>query len=451
MQKNDEIILEITGYTSEGSGIGRAEGMAVFVPMTAKGDIVKVKILKIKKTYAYGKAEKILSPAKCRIQNTCPSFLQCGGCVYRHISYAAECEIKADKVFGAVKHIGGINLPPMPIIASDNPDNYRNKAQYPIAEDGSTGFYAFHSHRIIKCDFCKLQPEIFSEITRICSDWTVENKISIYNSELHNGLLRHLYIRFAEKTDEIMICLVINGSELPKHEDLTNRLKSVLGGRLKSLQININREKTNVIMGDKCLVVYGEPYITDILCGIKVRLSPLSFYQVNRSTAEKLYKKAAEYAQPDGKKVLDLYCGAGTVGLSMARRAKKVIGVEIIPDAVKDARFNAKLNGIENAEFICADAFKAAKQLNDEKITPDVIIVDPPRKGCTKELIDTVAYGFKPERVVYISCDPATFARDLKLFEQEGYILKEYTPVDMFPRTAHVETVAILSRKSDDK
>ena len=243
-----------------------------------------------------------------------------------------------------------------------------------------------------------------------------------------------------------MAVAVINGESLPFSDDFVERLLSVCGENLHSVQLNINREKTNVILGNKCKLLYGEEYITDILCGVKVRLSPLSFYQVNRATAEKLYAKAAEYAEPDGKTVLDLYCGAGTIGLSMAHKAKRIIGAEIVPEAIEDAKYNARLNGIENAEFICADAAKAAKLLNEKGLNPDVIILDPPRKGCSPELIDTVAKDFHPERVVYVSCDPATLARDIKLFSEKGYTLKEYTPVDMFPRTAHVECCAMICR-----
>ncbi len=450
MQKNDEIEIEITDMTDEGSGIGRFDGMAVFVPCTAVGDRARVLVLKVKKTYAFGKLLEIITPSPDRTENDCPSFNRCGGCVYRHISYSAEFRIKKTKVYETVKRIGGVDLKPNEIIGSDSPDRYRNKAQYPVAEDGALGFYSFHSHRIAPCDGCALQPEIFDKIAAVFTEWIRDNKVSIYNEQVHRGLLRHIYLRLAEKTGEIMAVAVINGENLPFANDLINRLLSVCGENLKSVQININREKTNVILGEKCRVLYGGEYITDILCGVKIRLSPLSFYQVNRATAEKLYKKAAEYAAPDGKVILDLYCGAGTIGLSMAKAAKQIIGAEIVPEAVEDARFNAKLNGIENAEFICADVAKAAKELSERRISPDVVILDPPRKGCSAGLIDTVAESFRPERVVYVSCDPATLARDIKLFTEKGYFLAEYTPVDMFPRTAHVETVALLGRQNSD-
>ena len=450
MQKNDEIEIEITDMTDEGSGIGRFDGMAVFVPGTAVGDMAFVRVLKVKKTYAFGKLLKIIAPSPDRTENDCPSFPRCGGCVYRHISYSAELRIKYSRVYETVKRIGGVDLKPREIIKSDSPDRYRNKAQYPVAEDGALGFYSFHSHRIAPLNGCALQPEIFDKIAAVITEWVRENGVSVYNEQSHRGLLRHIYIRLAEKTGEIMVVAVVNGENLPFAEDLINRLLSVCGESLKSVQLNINCEKTNVILGDKCKVLYGGEYITDILCGVKLRLSPLSFYQVNRATAEKLYKKAAEYAAPDGKVILDLYCGAGSIGLSMANRAKQIIGAEIVPEAVGDARFNAKLNGIENAEFICADAAKAAKELSERGISPDAVILDPPRKGCSPELIGTVAEAFSPERVVYVSCDPATLARDIKLFSQKGYSLTGYTLVDMFPRTAHVETVVQLVRKKPD-
>ncbi len=445
MQKNDEITISITDMTTEGSGVGKHEGMAIFVPLTAVGDIARIKILKVKKSYAFGKLVALVTPSQDRIENTCPSFNRCGGCVYRHISYKAECDIKSNKVYEVIKRIGGVDMKPQPIIPSANPDRYRNKAQYPVGMNGELGFYAFHSHRIIGCEGCLLSPKIFDKIAAVCSDWIKDYNISIYNEEKHKGLLRHIYLRIAEQTEEIMVCAVINGSTLPHSDDLVNRLLLLCGNKLKSVQFNINTADTNVILGTECKVIYGEKYITDILCGVKVRLSPLSFYQVNRTSAEKLYNKAAEYAKPENKVILDLYCGAGTIGLSLANRAKKIIGAEIIPEAVTDARFNAELNGIKNAEFICADAAEAAKELSIRGLTPDTVIVDPPRKGCSAELIDTITKDFKPERVVYVSCDPATLARDIKLFTEKGYHLTEYTPVDMFPRTSHVETVASLS------
>lgn len=446
MKKNDEFIINITDVTNEGSGVGKCDGMAVFVPLTAVGDTVKVKALKVKKNYAFGKALEIINPSDDRIINDCDVFNKCGGCVYRHISYDAECKLKENKVYEVIKRIGGVDLKPQPIIPSDRVECYRNKAQYPVSLDGKVGFFAFHSHRIIPCGDCKLQPEVFSQIIAVTEDWIKEYNISIYDEEKHSGLLRHIYIRFAEVTNEIMFTAVINGDTLPYNENLINALILLLGDRLKSVQININKKDTNVILGDKCEVLYGDKYITDVLCGVKVRLSPLSFYQVNRNMAENLYNKACEYARPENKDILDLYCGAGTIGLSMAEKAKSIIGVEIIPQAIEDAKFNADLNGIKNAEFICGDATLAANELKKRNIHPETVIVDPPRKGITPELIDTIANNFSPERVVYVSCDPATLARDIKIFTENGYKLKEYTSVDLFPRTSHVECCVLLCK-----
>lgn len=446
MQKNDLIEIKITDIASDGSGVGRCGGAVVFVPLTAAGDLVRVKILKVKKNCAYARLEEIVSPSPDRTANGCNAFRQCGGCVFRHISYSAELRHKYNKVYECMKRIGGIDLKPQPIIPSPKTEGYRNKAQYPVSPNGAVGFFAPRSHRIIPCGGCALQPEAFGRIADSFSDWIRAHDISVYDETSHRGLIRHLYIRIAEKTDEIMVCAVINGDTLPFAEDLTARLKSVCGDALKSLQYNINRENTNVILGSECRVVYGQEFITDILCGLKIRLSPLSFYQVNRSAAEILYAKAAEYASPQGKDILDLYCGAGTIGLSMAGKARSVIGAEIIPEAVKDARFNATLNGIKNAEFLCADAARAAEELALRGVTPGAVIADPPRKGLSPELIKTVSQKISPPRIVYISCDPATLARDAKLFTAEGYSLAEYTPLDMFPRTAHVETAALFTR-----
>ncbi len=445
MQKNQEFILDIEAVSTDGSGIGRVDGMAVFVPLTAVGDKAKVKILKVKKNYAFGKLISLIKSSKSRIDNDCAAFRQCGGCVYRHIGYEAESAIKQSAVYENIKRIGGIDMPPKTII-TDKPNRYRNKVQSPITADYKSGFYAVHSHRIIPCEECLLQPEIFGRITDFVTDWAKINDISIYDETEHKGFLRHIYIRRGEKTGEIMVCLVANGEILPESDSLVDGLLSVCGDSLKSVVLNINKKDTNVILGEKCKNIYGDGYITDILCGTKVRLSALSFYQVNSVMAEKLYNKAREYANPKDKNIIDLYCGAGTIGLSMAKEAKSIIGVEIIPEAIKDAEYNAKLNGIENARFICADATEAAKQLAKEGITADTVIVDPPRKGCSVEVINTIADSFKPQSVVYVSCDSATLARDIKIFAERGYELVEYTPCDLFPRTAHVETVAILSR-----
>lgn len=446
MKKNEFCEITITAMSSEGSGIGRCEGLAVFVPQTAIGDVCRVKILKVKSNCAYAKVEEIITPSPDRCEFDCPVFSKCGGCVYRHITYEAELGIKQQRIEDCIKRIGGVDMSAKSIVSGDS-SRYRNKAQYPVADDMTVGFYQNHSHRIISSGDCALQPSEFYAVCNIFTDWIKKKNFSIYNEESGKGLIRHLYIRKAEATDEIMVCVVINGKSLPDVNEFVVALCEKLGNQLKTVVININREKTNVILGNVCQTVFGDGHIFDILCGKKIRINPLSFYQVNRRMAEKLYNKAAEYAEPEGKCVLDLYCGAGTIGLSMADRADSIIGVEIVTEAVKDAEFNAQNNGVTNAEFICADAAKAAENLKKEGVKPDIVIVDPPRKGCSEELLHTIAEDFCPERLVYVSCDPATLARDVKILSSLGYELKEYTPFDLFPRTHHVETVAKLERR----
>ena len=450
IKKNDVIELEITSATAEGSGVGKtANGMAVFVPLSAVGDLLEVKILKVKKSYAFGKIERILKPSAARIEPDCGCYSKCGGCVWRHIGYDEECRIKQQKVKDAVERIGGISSAIMPIIPCGKTDRYRNKAQFPVGRDKDgrvlTGFYAFHSHRVIDCEDCALQPKIFSEVVKVTKEFVELTDASIYDEATGKGRLRHLYVRLGELTGELMVCYVVNGNGL-KGEDLLIKMLRERLPNLKTVIFNSNRENTNVILGSKNRVAYGDGYITDVLCGLRFKISPFSFWQVNRGQAEKLYAKAKEYANLKKDDVLlDLYCGTGTIGLTMAGNCKKLIGVEIIEDAVRDAEQNAAENNIGNAEFICSDAASAAKRLKDKNLCPNVVIVDPPRKGCGEELVKTIA-EMKPGRVVYVSCDPATLARDLKYFEESGYITRELTPVDMFPRTAHVETVVLITR-----
>ncbi|MBR4072587.1 MAG: 23S rRNA (uracil(1939)-C(5))-methyltransferase RlmD [Clostridia bacterium] len=448
MKKNDIVTLKIEGMSAEGSGIGKVDSMAVFVPLAAVGDELKVKIVKVKSRYCYGIIEEIIKPSANRTGCDCEVFRRCGGCVYRHISYESECNIKFERVYNAVKRIGEQDMLPCPIISANSVNRYRNKAQYPVTDEGKAGFFATHSHRIIPCDDCRLQPEEFTKAAELIGDWIRDNGISVYNEAAHTGLIRHIYVRKAFATGQLMVCLVINGDYVPFKDKLIDLLVSNFGENLKSVQLNINTKNTNVILGDKCKLLYGEEYITDVLCGVKIRISPLSFYQVNRDMAEKLYLKAAEYVQPKNKNILDLYCGAGTIGLSMAKAAKTVIGVEIIPEAIEDAKYNAENNGIENVRFICADAKAAAEQLAREGIRPDAVIVDPPRKGCDGEVLKIIAENFAPQRIVYVSCDPATLARDIKILNGFGYSLSQYTPVDLFPRTAHVECCVLLCRES---
>ena len=454
MKKNDIVKLKITSATAEGSGVGKTEdNIVVFVPMTAIGDEIEARILKVKKTYAFGKIEKIITPSSARISPDCPNFSKCGGCVWRHISYDEELKIKSQKVRDAVERIGGISTEFRPIIGSERVNRYRNKAQLPIGRDREggavLGFYAFHSHRIIDCDDCALQPEIFKTVMDVTRDFIERTNTDIYDESTGKGRLRHLYIRLGEVTNELMVCYVVNGNGLKQEDMLVKMLRESLPN-LKTVVFNSNREKTNVILGNKNRVAYGKGYITDVLCRLKFKISPFSFWQVNRAQTEKLYSKAKEYAKLSGDEVLlDLYCGTGTIGLTMAQDCKQLVGVEIVEDAVNDAKANAEANEINNARFICADAPTAAEQLRKEGTAPDVVILDPPRKGCGEELVKTIR-KMNPKRVVYVSCDPATLARDLKYFAENGYITQEVTPCDMFPRTAHCETVVLLSRKMPD-
>ena len=447
VNKNDEFKLNITGYTSEGGGVGKYDGQAIFVENVAVGDEILCHIIKAKKTYAIGKAIKILKPSKSRIEPECESFKSCGGCSYSHITYEEELHLKEQKVKDAFERIGGLSPVLKPIIPSPQTSRYRNKAQYPVKRENgilNIGFYAKKSHRVIDGGDCLLQPTDFSVIIEIFRKWINNNSITVYNEDICKGLIRHIYLRKAFETGEIMVCVVINGASLPYADELIEALKTVKG--FKTLVVSINHLNTNVVLGDNYEAIYGDGYITDILCGVKIKISPLSFYQVNRDGAELLYKKAAEYVDPkETDDILDLYCGAGTIGLSMATKVKSIIGVEIISEAIEDAKVNAQINGYTNTRFICADAEEAAQQLKAENITPATVILDPPRKGCSGELLKTVA-EINPFKIVYVSCDPATLARDAKRLAELGYIVKEATPVDMFPRTAHVETVCLLSK-----
>ncbi len=456
LEKNQVIPLKITGMTAEGSGVGRyisdgdERGLAVFVPFTAVGDLINCHIVKVNPTHAYGRVEEILEPSSNRIEleGDCSTFGRCGGCVWRHTSYEAELDYKWQRVADALKRIGGLDILPQPIVGADNPDAYRNKAQYPVIPGEHRlmiGFYAPRSHRVVEQHHCLLQPLLFGDIVDLISRWAKKAGVTAYDEATQKGLLRHIYIRQAEVTGEVMVGLVCTSGKVPQIDTLVELLKEKVAG-LASVMVNINREKTNVILGVNEFVVWGKDYITDELCGLRFRLSMRSFYQVNRRQAEKLYTLAAEAAGLTGSEtVFDLYCGTGSIGLTMAKKAGQVIGVEIIEQSVEDARRNAAENDIDNARFICSDAAKAAEMLKSEGVNPDIVVLDPPRKGCDAELINTIA-EMSPKRVVYISCDPATLARDLKRFDELGYKTQSVVPVDMFPRTAHVETVCLLSK-----
>lgn len=450
LKKNDEIELSITALSSEGSGVGHYEGMAVFVDGAAVGDLLKMHIIKVKSSYAVGKIVRIIKPSKHRITPDCPVYDRCGGCSYRHIRYEQELEVKRQRVEDALRRIGGLDISVDEIIRGEATDGYRNKAQYPIGFDaaGKTviGFYAKKSHRIIDCRRCALQPPEFEAIVNTIAKWAAESGVSFYDEEKHKGLLRHIYLRKGRATKQTMVCLIINGDSVPKKEKLIKMLTET-DETVCSVVLNSNREKTNVILGEKCTTVFGSDFIEDELCGLTFEISPLSFYQVNPAGAELLYQKAAEMAELKKTDILlDLYCGAGTIGLSMADKVEKVVGAEIIEQAIENAKENAERNGIENAEFFCSDAAEISAKLLERGFRPNVIVLDPPRKGCSREMVDT-AVKLNPERIVYVSCDPATLARDCKLFGELGYEAKKAVAVDMFPRTVHVETVCLMSRK----
>ena len=448
LKKNDIIKAEIEGMTSEGSGVAHHEGMAVFVPCSARGDVAELHIIKVTGNYAVGKIKTLLQPGEGRCEPDCPSFPQCGGCTFRHITYAEECRVKLQRVNDAIKRIGGIDRAADEFIASDFPDRYRNKAQLPFGSQSGQavfGFYAERSHRIIPFGDCLLQPEIFGAIAQATANFLDDTPNDIYDENTGKGRFRHLYIRRGFATGEIMVCAVVNANGLVSEDEFIRRIRAV-SPEIKSIVINVNREKTNVILGGKCRTAWGSDVIRDKLCGVTFEISPLSFYQVNRAQAERLYRKAAEYAGLDGSQVLfDLYCGTGTIGLTMASKVKMLYGIEKVSDAVKNAVRNAEINGIANARFFCDDVSEGAERLLNEGISPDVIVIDPPRKGCSAAAI-AVVDRLAPEKLVYISCDPATLARDAARLRECGWRLERYAAVDMFPRTANVETVALFTR-----
>ena len=447
MNKNDIVTIEIFDVTEDGKGVGRYENTIVFVPFSAVGDTVSVRIIKVLKNYCVGKLFKIITPSKDRVTPDCKYFSKCGGCAYRHINYESELRLKSKRVEDCIKRIAKIDLSAKPIVSDKKTMRYRNKAQLPVGEGNAIGFFANHSHRIIEIDDCLLQPELFTAAVNALKKWMTATNVSVFDGQSGKGLLRHFYLRCSKDANSIMAVLVINGEDVPDRELLVSTLQNALGKRLKSVLLNINKKNNNVILGYENKLIFGEEQITDTICGISVNLSANSFYQVNRDMAELLYDKAKEYAKPQNADVLDLYCGTGTIGLTMSKEAKSIIGVEIVEDAIRDAKKNAELNGIRNAEFICGDAAFAVTKLKERNIKPDVVILDPPRKGCDASVLKIVAEDFYPERIVYVSCEPSTLARDISILKTLGYALKEYTPFDLFPRTSHVETVCLLCKQ----
>lgn len=450
IKKNDIIRVQISDFTSDGHGVAKKDSMVIFVKEAAPFEILDVKILKVKKNYAFAKIENIIERSNNRIYPDCNVYSKCGGCTYRHISYEAELKLKQKRVKDALERIGGfkdINI--TDIVGSDNYNFYRNKALVPVGKNKENnklmmGFYASHSHRIIDCSDCKLHSQVFKTALEAVSEWMNMTQLQPYDETKGLGIIRHIYLRIAEKTDQLMVCIVANARNLKNEDLLIDILKNRLPN-LKSVMLNINTKNTNVVLSDEYIKLYGEDYIVDELCGLQFKISAESFYQINRSQAEKLYTIAKEYACLDKNDiVLDLYCGTGTIGLTMAKDIKKLIGVEIVKKAVDNAKENAKLNNIKNAQFICSDAKDAAREILKSNC-PNVIIIDPPRKGCDNVLLKNIL-EINPDKIIYISCDPGTLSRDLKIL-CDNYNIEIVTPVDMFPRTVHVEAVALLKRK----
>ena len=470
MQKNELVKVKIEDIGVGGEGIGKVDGYTLFIKDAIIGDVVEAKVMKAKKNYGYARLMNVLTPSEDRVEEVvCPMARKCGGCQIQEMKYPAQLAFKESKVRGNLERIGEVPGELLdqimhPVVGMDGegmqPFRYRNKAQFPIGTDKdgrvTAGFYAGRTHSIIGNTDCVLGVEVNEEILNCILDFMEEFEIPAYDEVKHKGLVRHVLLRYGFKTDEIMVCLVINGKTIPHCHDLVGRLRQIPG--MTSITLSSNTAKTNVIMGDTIRLLWGQEFITDYIGEIKYQISPLSFYQVNPVQTEKLYGLALDYAGLTGNEtVWDLYCGIGTISLFLAKKAKQVYGVEIIPQAIDDARNNAKINDITNAEFYVGKAEEVLpeyykeyeKTHNGEKAHADVIVVDPPRKGCEESLLQTIV-DMQPEKVVYVSCDSATLARDVKFLRANGYELKDVTPVDQFPHTVHVETVVLLSHKKAD-
>ena len=457
LQKNQLLTLRIERLSNDGSGVAHSsEGEAVFVPGTAPGDEAQVRIVKDCGRYAFGILDKLLTPSPDRIPVDCAVAGPCGGCSLRHLDYAAELRAKQESVADAFRRIGGLDVPVLDALSSPEVDRYRNKVQFPVGRDKDgapcIGFYAGRTHRIVPCPDCKLQPGVLNDIGNTLCAFFAAHGIQPYDEERGKGLVRHIFLRRGAHSGQIMVCLVCTRPKLPHSDELVALLREKFRD-IATILINVNAKKTNVILGEESVTLYGPGFIEDTLCGVPVRLGPLSFYQVNTLAAERLYGVAAEYAQLEPDDVLlDLYCGMGTIGLSMAGHCRELIGVEIIPEAIDSAKANAARMGdavAAKSRFFCADAGEAAARLAAEGLRPDVIMLDPPRKGCDETTLSAVAQ-MSPRRVVYVSCNPSTAARDAAWLGQHGYRAEKVQPVDLFPRTKHVETVVLLSKGEID-
>ncbi len=466
--KNSDYRISIEDMGNDGEGIGHIDGLTVFVKDTVIGDVAIVKIIKLKKNIAYGKLVELIKPSEFRVQPVCTISNKCGGCTMQHMDYKKQLEYKWNKVANCLKRIGGIDDPrdimECPAYGMENPYNYRNKAQFPVGrdKDGNVviGFYAGRTHSIIDTKTCAIGAKVNDDIIEIVREFIEKYNITTYNEETGNGLFRHILIRVGFATNEIMVCFILNGERIPHCSELIESLANING--MTSISINVNMEKTNRILGDKCITLWGQDYITDYIGDVKYRISPQSFYQVNPAQTKVMYDKALSYADLSGNEVVwDMYCGIGTISLFLAKKAKKVYGVEIVPQAIVDAKNNARINNITNVEFYTGKAeevvpniYKLAKDNTNcttqdasyEAANADVVVVDPPRKGCDAVLLETIV-KMNPKRIVYVSCDPATLARDVKILGDSAYTLRKVAVVDNFCHSRHVESVALLVKE----
>ncbi len=450
LRKNAVYETEITDYTADGMGVAHAEGCAVFIPNAIAGERVRISIVHAGKNKAIGKIEAILSRSTHRIVRDCPWAKLCGGCDFRHMDYEEELRLKSQRVRDALTRLGGWDPGDIPIAGAKKLTGYRNKAIFPVGiYKGKTeaGFYRARTHSLIPADRCLLQNDAANRVRQAVVDYARAYRVSVYDEQSRTGALRHIFVRTADATGQVMVCLIVNGTALPREAELCKQLRAAVPG-LSSVILCTNTRPGNAIMGEVFRTLWGQDAIEDELCGLRFRLSPRSFYQVNHDQAEVLYKKAAQFAAlTKNDTVLDLYCGTGTITLHLAGQAGRAIGVELVDAAIADAKQNAARNGIDNARFFCADAGQAAAKLLEEGLRPDVVVVDPPRKGLAPDVVETVT-EMAPDRVVYVSCDPATLARDVARFRVLGYAPRQAECVDLFPRCAHVETVCLLTHTS---
>ena len=448
LAKNQEHTVTIEGYGEGGMGVARIDGRVVFVHGALRGETCRVLILKTLKSVAFAKVLEVIEPSSERMESDCPYFPRCGGCTYRHMSYEEELRLKKQRVQDNLARIGGSAVVVEEILGAADTLRYRNKAQYPVSKDGRVGFYRARTHEVIECEQCLLVKSEADAAAEALREYMRRCRVAGYDEKTGRGLVRHLYVR-SNAAGESLICVLVNGNKLPQEETLVALLRDACP-KCTGIVLGTNTKKGNVILGDRYRTLWGDDRLEDTLCGKRFLLSVPSFYQVNRTQAERLYAKAIEFADLTGQEtVLDLYCGAGTITLALSDHAKKVLGAEIVPEAINDARENAVRNGVKNVEFFCGDASDVAKKLAQEHLRPDVITVDPPRKGLAPDVVESIA-EMQPERVVYVSCDSATMARDVKRFAELGYTATRAAAVDMFPRADHVETVVLLSKGEVD-